>query len=90
MYEELVAFHPSVPAYGLYLAQALYKAGLYPEAERAAQLCDDDGASPEVALRVAQLQVGAGCELLEGASSIKVPRRLYNVPQHHHRIADGY
>ncbi|NXJ59860.1 TT30B protein, partial [Rostratula benghalensis] len=34
-YEQLAALHPEIEAYRLYQAQALYKAGLYAEAQRA-------------------------------------------------------
>ncbi|RYG52817.1 hypothetical protein EON67_00285, partial [archaeon] len=39
-YEELCRIAPEVEAYGLYAAQCLYKAGLYPEAGRAAGRVD--------------------------------------------------
>ena len=64
-YEELVAFHPDVDSYGLYYAQSLFKAGLYPEAERAAQHVDT--ADPTIAQRVAQLQVSTRRYLVTAA-----------------------
>jgi tetratricopeptide repeat protein 30 len=35
-YESLLKFHPDVDEYQIYYAQSLYKAGLYPEATKAA------------------------------------------------------
>ncbi|CAM9723605.1 unnamed protein product, partial [Ectocarpus sp. 12 AP-2014] len=40
MYEQLVKICPSVEEYKVYLAQSLYKAGMYPEATRAAVRVD--------------------------------------------------
>lgn len=41
-YEQLVKFHPGVEEYNMYLAQSLYKAGMYPEATKAALTVDDE------------------------------------------------
>lgn len=41
-YEELCAFYPEVESYRLYYAQCLFKAGLYPEASKAASRIDSD------------------------------------------------
>jgi tetratricopeptide repeat protein 30 len=40
-YESLLKFHPGVDEYQIYYAQALYKAGLYPEATKAAIRVED-------------------------------------------------
>lgn len=41
-YDQLVKFHPGVEEYQMYHAQALYKAGMYPEARKAALRVDDE------------------------------------------------
>ncbi|NWH57401.1 TT30B protein, partial [Geococcyx californianus] len=51
-YEQLVALHPEQDAYRLYQAQALYKAGLYTEALRAASPLLDVPAYQSRALRL--------------------------------------
>jgi len=40
-YEQLLKVHPEVDEYNIYFAQALYKAGMYPEATKAAIRVDD-------------------------------------------------
>jgi tetratricopeptide repeat protein 30 len=40
-YETLLKFHPGVDEYQIYYSQALYKAGLYPEATKAAIRVED-------------------------------------------------
>eukprot|EP00752_Nemacystus_decipiens_P017948 g16088.t1 len=52
MYEQLVKVCPSVEEYKVYLAQSLYKAGMYPEATRAAVRVD----SPQFQQRMIALQ----------------------------------
>ncbi|CAB1119336.1 unnamed protein product [Ectocarpus sp. CCAP 1310/34] len=52
MYEQLVKICPSVEEYKVYLAQSLYKAGMYPEATRAAVRVD----SPQYQQRMVALQ----------------------------------
>ncbi|KAM9746247.1 intraflagellar transport protein 70A isoform 2-T2 [Menidia menidia] len=51
-YEQLSALHPEVEEYRLYHAQALYKAGAYPEATRASYLLD----SPSSHAKMVKLQ----------------------------------
>jgi tetratricopeptide repeat protein 30 len=51
-YEELVKFHPEADSYKIYYAQSLYKAGLYPEANRACLRVD----SEQYAQRLLMLQ----------------------------------
>ncbi|CAM9439615.1 unnamed protein product [Laminaria digitata] len=52
MYEQLVKVCPTVEEYKVYLAQSLYKAGMYPEATRAAVRVD----SPQYQQRMIALQ----------------------------------
>lgn len=72
-YEQLVALHPELDAYRLYLAQALYKAGLYAEALRAASPLLDRPAYQGRALRLqaavhyAQGDLAAAKSLVEEA-----------------------
>jgi len=72
-YEQLVALHPELDAYRLYLAQALYKAGLYAEALRAASPLLDQPAYQGRALRLqaavhyAQGDLAAAKSLVEEA-----------------------
>merc|ERR1719409_2009539 len=42
-YEQLLKYHPDVDEYQIYYAQALYKAGLYPEATKAAVRVENVG-----------------------------------------------
>jgi tetratricopeptide repeat protein 30 len=67
-YEELTKAHPEVEAYGVYAAQCLYKAGLYPEATRACQRAD----SEQFGQRLLQLQAAIKYEEddLAGASAL--------------------
>lgn len=51
-YEQLVKYHPDVVEYRIYLAQSLYKAGMYPEAIRASMRVD----SSSYAQRMIMLQ----------------------------------
>ena len=57
-YEELCRFFPEVESYRVYLAQSLYKAGLYPEATRACQRVG----SEHFAQRVLTLQAAIAYE----------------------------
>uniref|UniRef100_A0A669QBD4 Tetratricopeptide repeat protein 30 n=1 Tax=Phasianus colchicus TaxID=9054 RepID=A0A669QBD4_PHACC len=72
-YEQLAALHPELDAYRLYLAQALYKAGLYAEALRAASPLLDRPAYQGRALRLqaavhyAQGDLAAAKSLVEEA-----------------------
>ncbi|XP_039769056.1 tetratricopeptide repeat protein 30B [Ornithorhynchus anatinus] len=68
-YEQLGQLHPELEQYGLYRAQALYKACLYPEATRAAFLLHDSPAFRTRALRLrAAIKYGEGD--LAGAQSL--------------------
>eukprot|EP00164_Ancoracysta_twista_P001866 GFYU01002454.1.p1 GENE.GFYU01002454.1~~GFYU01002454.1.p1 ORF type:complete len:669 (+),score=188.50 GFYU01002454.1:138-2144(+) len=68
IYEQLVRFYPDVTEYRVYLAQSLYKAGMYPEALRSCLAVD----SPEYSHRMLLLQASikyesddlAGCQSL--------------------------
>lgn len=51
-YEHLVKFHPGVEEYQMYLAQSYFKAGMYPEATKAALSVDDE----QYAYRMLHLQ----------------------------------
>jgi tetratricopeptide repeat protein 30 len=53
MYETLTKICPGVDEYKIYYAQSLYKAGMYPEAMRAAVRVDN----PQYAQRMLMLQV---------------------------------
>ncbi|NXJ08137.1 TT30B protein, partial [Odontophorus gujanensis] len=72
-YEQLVALHPELDAYRLYLAQVLYKAGLYAEALRATSPLLDRPAYQGRALRLqaavhyAQGDLAAAKSLVEEA-----------------------
>eukprot|EP00903_Cladosiphon_okamuranus_P016120 g14876.t1 len=65
MYEQLVKVCPSVEEYKVYLAQSLYKAGMYPEATRAAVRVD----SPQYQQRMIALQGAIKYEQDELAAS---------------------
>lgn len=58
MYEQLLKVCPEVDEYKIYYAQSLYKAGLYPEATRAALRVD----SAQHSQRMVMLQAGIALE----------------------------
>lgn len=67
-YEQLVKYHPDVVEYRIYLAQSLYKAGMYPEAIRASMRVDSNSYSQRMIMLQAAIKFQqddvVGCKAL--------------------------